>query len=222
MKKIFEGFSVKKLLLCILCTIIVTTSIGFTILFVPMAFTYTSAEILGEVDENSEELRKIGYGMQENYNLIKEKAEEQKAAYGDDYPAEGIFLYEVGNLLRTNAIVRVYTLSLLIGTILGTLIYIFFIQKTKGSKMILESVICGMVILLLVTLINVGYKAIVNAGINNIGAKTQNSTYITYIYNTQINNVVYIFIGIIGLAYIVNLVYQKMLSNRFNKKLSKK
>lgn len=222
MKKIFEGFSVKKLLLCILCTIIVTTSIGFTILFVPMAFTYTSAEILGEVDENSEELRKIGYGMQENYNLIKEKAEEQKAAYGDDYPAEGIFLYEVGNLLRTNAIVRVYTLSLLIGIILGTLIYIIFIQKTKGSQMLLESVICGMVILLLVTLINIGYKEIVNAGINNIGAKTQNSTYITYIYDTETHNVIYVFIGIIIAAYIINLIYQKKITTKLNKKLNKK
>jgi hypothetical protein len=45
-KTVFKDFSVKKLLLTILCTIIVTTFIGFTILFVNDGLAYPYYEVL--------------------------------------------------------------------------------------------------------------------------------------------------------------------------------
>ena len=222
MKKIFQEFSVKKLLLSILCTTIVVTSLGFTILFVPMAISYAQVEMLGEADENSEEIKEIGYSMQENYNRLKEQADQQKSTYGKDYPAEGIFLYKLINIFKSSEIVRVYMLSLLTGIILGTLIYIIFIQKAKTKQMLVEAIICGIIILILVLLVNIGYRTFVNAGIKNIGYKNSNGTYLTYVYDTEMKNIICIFVGITVVAYIVNLIYQKVLANKLNKKLNNK
>ena len=157
LKEVFKGFSIKKLLLSILCSIIVSTFIGFTFLFVTEVPSYTLVEILNGVDGNSEGLKEIGSNMKEQYDTMEEYFAEQKGMYGEDYPVEGIFLYKLMNLLRSDLVCKIYTLTLLIGMILGTLVYIIFIQKTKGVQMVLEITICGIIILLMLILINFGY-----------------------------------------------------------------
>ncbi len=222
LKEVFKGFSIKKLLLSILCSIIVTTFMGFTFLFVTEVPSYTLVEILNGADGNLEGLKEIGSNMQEQYDTMEEHFAEQKEIYGEDYPVEGLFLYKLMNVSRSYSICKIYTLTLLIGIILGTLVYIIFIQKIKGVQMLLEAMICGIVILLMLILVNLGYNSIINMGINKIGASVENSEYITYVYDIDTSNILYMFIGIIGTSYIVNLIYQKILVNKFNKKLHKK
>ena len=220
LKEVFKGFAIKKLLLSILCSIIVTTFVGFTILFVKVVPSYALAEICNEVNGNSEELKEMGNYMQELYNTsVKESFAEEKEKYGENYPAEGIFIYFLMNYFNSVSICKVYTLTLLIGTILGALVYIIFIQNATGIRMILEATICGIFILLILVLVNWCYKLIINNAINKIGVGNQNNGNIGYVYDINSPDILYIFIGIIGIAYIINLIYQKILANKFNKKL---
>ena len=222
LKEIFKGFSIKKFLLSILCSIIISTFIGFTILFVTQSQAYMMVEITSEANQNSNEIKEMGNNMQKQYDTMKEHFSEQKEKYGENYPAEGVFLYQLTNLLSSSSICRTYTLTLLIGIILGTLVYIIFIQNATGIQMLLETTICGIIIVLLILLINFGYNQIINMAINELGASAENGEYIGYVYDIDNSNVIYIFLGIIGIAYIINLIYQKVLVDKFNIKLPKK
>ena len=210
MKKIFAGFSFKKLVLCILCTTVVTLAIGFTILFVPLVEESIEMGIIDQLQNDSEVAKEFMNSMQENYNNI---VEEEKALYGEEYPAGGVLLYGLQHV-KTMEIIETYILCLIIGVILGTVIYIVFIQKTKGIQMFLEIIICGIAIIVLIMLVNVIYNGIANAFVNESDIKIE---YTSYVFD--INNIIYIFIGIIVLSYIINLIYQKILSTKLNKKL---
>ena len=160
--------------------------------------------------------------MQEQYSVLKKQFAEKKEMYGEDYPAEGIFLYNLTYSYRTYQICKVYTLALLYGTIIGTLVYIIFIQKASGVQMLLETIFCGILIILLIILVNLGYNIAINMILNNIGVTDVKYTFSSYVYDIDSSDTTYIFIGIIGIAYIVNLIYQKILVNKLNKKLEKK
>lgn len=219
-RTIFEGFSVKKFLLCILCSIIVTTFVGFTYLFVREAIVYTQLIILNEVSQDSEMLKVLGTNMQENVKGMKEEFKSQKEEYGEDYPAEGIFLYRLFATIRSSIICEMYALTLLVGIIVGTAVYIIFIQKAKGVQMLVESVILGMLIIVLIALLNIGYSSLINILVSKIiGNGDSNLSYA--IYDIDNSNMLYVFIGTIGIAYIINLIYQKMLAKKLNQKLNK-
>ena len=222
LKEVFKGFSIKKYLLCVLLSIIVSTFIGFTILFVTEVPAYTSVEILNELGENSKEINEAGNSMQEKYNETKIQFAKEKEMYGEDYPAEGIFLYNITNSYRSYPICKVYTLALVYGIILGTLVYIIFMQKASGVQMLLETIFCGILIILLIILVNLGYNIAINMILNNIGVTDVKYTFSSYVYDIYSSDTSYIFIGIIGIAYIVNLIFQKILVNKLNKKVEKK
>lgn len=222
LKEVFKGFSIKKYLLCVLLSIIVSTFIGFTILFVTAVPAYTSVEILNELGQNSKEINEVGNSMQEIYNETKKHFAKEKEMYGEDYPAEGIFLYNITNSYRSYPICKVYTLALVYGIILGTLVYIIFVQKASGVQMLLETIFCGILIILLIILVNLGYNIAINMILNNIGVTDVKYTFSSYVYDIYSSDTSYIFIGIIGIAYIVNLIFQKILVNKLNKKLEKK
>ena len=216
LKEIFKGFSIKKLLLSILCSIIVTTFIGFTIIFITEIPSYTFSEYLMQMDNNSEPVKEYGNYMQETYKQYEKIFKEEKEMYGEDYPSEGIFLGQLTNSIKSSQICEVYMSTLLIGTIIGTLIYIIFIQKTKGIQMLVETIICGIAIILIIMLINWGYNSIINKiGIDNTG-------YTAYVYDIDESTILYGFLGIIGISYIINLIYQAILTKKLNKKLNKR
>lgn len=218
-KKCFEGFSIKKLLLCILVSIIISVFIGFTIMFVIETPSFTMTEIITEADENSEVVRDYGNAMQNSIEGIENYVKELKAKNGENYPAEGLFLNQLLNRFRSMVICRTYTLSILMGIIIGTLVYIIFIQKAKGFLMFYEIFISGILLLILVTLINFGYSSLVNLAINKIGANSEQ--YSTYVYDVNEDIVIYGFLGIMGISYIINLIYQNILTKKLNKKLNK-
>lgn len=217
-KTIFEGFSVKKLLFSILCSIIVSISIVATYLFIEAIPAVILCDVLDGVNYEDEYTKELLQSYEEEYKNIEEMVELSKEENGEDHPAGGLFLNALTNI-KNLEIVYMYGTAILVGIILGTLIYIIFIQKTKGVQMLLETIICGLVILLILAIVNLGYNVIVNMAINDIVKINENIQYSTYVYDDS--NILIKFIGIIIVAYIVNLIYQKILANKFNKKLKK-
>ena len=220
--KVFKGFSIKKYLLCIICSIIISTFIGFTILFVTEAPSYVRVEMFRNVNKNSNEIKEFSNAFQEDeYRVLNNHILELKEKYGQDYPAEGLVLCQLLDFFRSNSICKTYALSLLIGVIFGTIVYIIFIQKATGMQMIIETLFFTAIILLIILLLNIGYNKIIDVLINELGANIDNSEY-SNLFEFDYIYVLKIFIGIAVIVYIVNLIYQKILVNKFNMKLSKK
>lgn len=215
-----KTFSVKKLLLTILCTVIVSVFIGTTILFVLAIPIWIQTEVVGGMEKKSEALIKIGKSYQENLEQIEESFNEDKALYGEDYPAEGIFLFQLINIFSTNRIMVVYTMSVSIGVALGSIIYIVAIQNIKGKQIVIELIVAFSILFVLMMLLNVGYEAIINKAINEINPTEVK--YSTYIYDLEGNNILIPYIIVAATIYIVNMVRQKIITNKLNKQLNTK
>lgn len=215
-----KTFSVKKLLLTVLCTVIVSVFIGTTILFVLSVPTWLQTEIVTGLEKDSEALIEMGKSYEQTLQTIEKQYSEDKAQYGEDYPAEEIFLMQLINIFSTNRIMVVYSMSVLIGIALGTIIYIVAVQNIKGKQIVVELVVAFIILFVLMMLLNAGYQAIINKGIREINPTEVK--YSTYIYDLESNNVLIPYIIVAALIYIVNMVRQKLLTNRLNKELNNK
>jgi len=108
----------KKLLLCIGVSILITTFIGTTFLFVLsmteyIPFLLDSEEVLSEMETSVKEIR-------EDTNI-------------SDYKIASSFYWLRYDILLN--IVEIYTVSLITGIIAGTIIYTIAIKKVKGKKL---------------------------------------------------------------------------------------
>jgi len=215
-----KTFSVKKFLLTILCTVIVSVFIGSTILFVGSVPQWIQSEVITGMEEGSESLIEIGKSYQVGYEQIEESFKEDKTLYGEDYPSEELFLMQLINIFSTNRIMQVYSLSFLIGIVLGTIIYIVAVQNIKGKQILIELVVAFVVLFVLMMLINLGYETLINKAIQSVNPT--DITYSTYIYDLESNNVLIPYIIIATVIYIGNMVRQKVLTNKLNKELNKK
>lgn len=215
-----KTFSVKKFLLTILCTVIVSVFIGSTILFVGSVPQWIQSEVITGMEEGSESLIEIGKSYQVGYEQIEESFKEDKALYGEDYPSEELFLMQLINIFSTNRIMQVYSLSFLIGIALGTIIYIVAVQNIKGKQVFIELVVAFVVLFVLMMLINLGYETLINKAIQSVNPT--DVTYSTYIYDLESNNVLIPYIIVAAVIYIGNMVRQKILTNKLNKELNKK
>lgn len=215
-----KTFSVKKLLLTILCTVIVSVFIGSTILFVGSVPQWLQSEVITGMEKGSESLVEIGKSYQVGYEQIEESFKEDKALYGEDYPSEELFLMQLINIFSTNGIMQVYSLSFLIGIALGTIIYIVAVQNIKGKQILIELVVAFVVLFILMVLINLGYETLINKAIQSINPT--DVTYSTYIYDLESNNILISYIIIAAVIYIGNMIRQKMITNKLNKQLNTK
>lgn len=215
-----KTFSVKKLLLTILCTVILSVFIGSTILFVGSVPQWIQSEVITGMEKGSEALTEIGKSYQFAYEQIEESFKEDKALYGEDYPSEELFLMQLLNIFSTNRIMQVYSLSFLIGIALGTIIYIVAIQNIKWKQILIELAVAFVVLFLLMMLINLGYETIINKAIQSVNPTEV--TYSTYIYDLESNNVLIPYIIVAAVIYVGNMVRQKILTNKLNKELNKK
>jgi len=215
-----KTFSVKKFLLTILCTVIVSVFIGSTILFVGSVPQWIQSEVITGMEEGSESLIEIGKSYQVGYEQIEESFKEDKTLYGEDYPSEELFLMQLINIFSTNRIMQVYSLSFLIGIVLGTIIYIVAVQNIKGKQIIIELVVAFGIIFAIMMLINLGYETLINKAIQSVNPT--DITYSTYIYDLESNNVLIPYIIVAAVIYIGNMVRQKILTNKLNKELNKK
>jgi len=215
-----KTFSVKKFLLTILCTVIVSVFIGSTILFVGSVPQWIQSEVITGMEKGSESLIEIGKSYQVGYEQIEESFKEDKTLYGEDYPSEELFLMQLINIFSTNRIMQVYSLSFLIGIALGTIIYIVAVQNIKGKQILIELVVAFVVLFVLMMLINLGYETLINKAIQSVNPT--DITYSTYIYDLESNNVLIPYIIVAAVIYIGNMVRQKILTNKLNKELNKK
>lgn len=211
-------FSTGKLLLTILCTTMVTIFISFTIMFIQVFPTWALSEVVLNLERDSDALSKIGNEMEERFESAIEKDEQGE---GENHPDKGILLYYLTNRLPTQMIVNVYAKSLLIGIALGTIIYIIAVQNVNEKKMIIELVIAFMILIGIIMILNVGYEASINKGINELNP--EQVKYSTYIYDIESNEYLIIqYIVVAAIIYIANMIKQKILTNKLNKELNKK
>lgn len=215
-----KTFSIKKLLLTILCTVIVSVFIGSTILFVGSVPQWLQSEIITGMEKGTESLVEIGKSYQIGYERIEETFREDKALYGEDYPSEELFLMQLINIFSTNRIMQVYSLSFLIGIALGTIIYIVAVQNIKEKQILIELVIAFVVLFILMMLINLGYETLINKAIQSVNPT--DVTYSTYIYDLESNNVLIPYIIVAAVIYIGNMIRQKIITNKLNKQLNNK
>lgn len=217
-----KTFSVKKFLLTILCTVIVSVFIGSSILFVnsvPQWICSEAIDVIINNEKGSEFLVEIGNNYQ-LYEQVEEFSKEDKALYGEDYPSEELLLMQLIYTFSKNKIVQVYSLSVLIGIALGTIIYIVAVQNIKGKQILIELVVAFVVLFIIIMLINLGYEMLINKAIQN--ANPTDVTYSTYIYDLENNNILITYIIVATVIYIGNMVRQKILTNKLNKELNKK
>lgn len=215
-----KTFSIKKLLLTILCTVIVSVFIGSTILFVGSVPQWLQSEVITGMEKGTESLVEIGKSYQIGYERIEETFREDKALYGEDYPSEELFLMQLINIFSTNRIMQVYSLSFLIGIALGTIIYIVAVQNIKEKQILIELVIAFVVLFILMMLINLGYETLINKAIQSVNPT--DVTYSTYIYDLESNNVLIPYIIVAAVIYIGNMIRQKIITNKLNKQLNNK
>ena len=215
-----KTFSVKKLLLTILCTVIVSVFIGSTTLFLSSVPQWIQSEVINGMEEGSKSLIEIGKSYQVGYEQIEESFKEDKALYGEDYPSEELFLMQLINIFSTNRIMQVYSLSMLIGITLGTIIYIVAVQNIKGKQILIELVVAFAVLFILMMLINLGYETLINKAIQSINPT--DVTYSTYIYDLESNNLLILYVVIAVAIYLGNLIRKKIITNKLNKQLNNK
>lgn len=218
MKKLeFKTFSIKKLLITILYTIIISVFIGTTALFLLSIPEVIQLEVINSLDGDSETLVEIGKVYQEQVDQINKKINEEKELYGEDYPAYEILLYQFICKFSTSRIIQVYLFSLITGVILGIVIYIVAIQNIPQKQVFIELVIAFIILVMLIALFNIGYEMFLNKSINNIG-----STDIKYSTDLDISNIVILYIIIAIVIYIIHMIKQKVLTNKLNKQLNTK
>jgi len=207
-----EKISIKKLLLCIICGVILTTAIGMTMLFIENAPVYMEALVIDEVDRDTAEFKEYILHLEKHghvtqfYNDIEEN-------YEEDYPANGLFQYEITNSMRilmSQGIVETYTLTFVIGVFLGAMVYIIFIQKARGMRLISEILIVIASVYLIMIIVNLGFDCILRNWIKDSTYQMNTGfDYSSYIYDYLDNRLLISFAVILVLMFVIRLIKQK-------------
>lgn len=219
MEKQERKISLKKLLLTILCTTIVSIFVGNTVLLVDTVPQWLETEKILSINRNSKYLIEIGENNQDNVKQLEEKYKEERALFGEKYPAEMMHLMQIANYF-TNRIIKVYTLSILIGVSTGAIIYIISIQRAKGKQLIIELIISLLIVFGLVLFTNLGYEAYINNHVQIFNmTKIRTSA---YIYELEIKDILISYVIVAIVIYIGNIIRQKILTHKLNKEIENK
>ena len=206
-----KKFSVKKLLLTIICSVLVTTSLGFTLQVPGMLTQFIMTEEIGtENNETREALVDIGKSYEESTKIVEERFEQEKKEYGQDYPAKGIFLYRL-QISAYRDILETYLITVVAGVLLGIFIYVIWIQNAKGKQLVLEIVVTFFAMIVMAVLIKAGYAALISV-ISKTGKVDT--------LNLDSIGILTLFGILLIVVYITNFIYQKHMSNKLNKKLN--
>ena len=218
MEKQERKISLKKLLLTILCTTIVSIFVGNTVLLDTVPQWLETEKILS-INRNSKYLIEIGENNQDNVKQLEEKYKEERALFGEKYPAEMMHLMQIANYF-TNRIIKVYTLSILIGVSTGAIIYIISIQRAKGKQLIIELIVSLLIVFGLVLFTNLGYEAYINNHVQIFNmTKIRTSA---YIYELEIKDILISYVIVAIVIYIGNIIRQKILTHKLNKEIENK
>ena len=211
-----KKFSIWKLLLTILCTTIISAFIGFISIFMSEIPNWIYSEV-ADVTETTEE----GKMLLKYWEDLFESRTQQEDYENEDYSLKGKILIELIHERPSYKIVKTFAMTCLIGTVLGTIIYIIVIQKAEGKQMIIELVIAFTVLIIMIIFLNLMYQNDINRIINEF--TSQPITYYAHIYDLESNEeyIVIQYIVLVAIIYIVNMIRQKILANKLNKELNK-
>ena len=218
-----NDFDLKKLLKCIMFSVLVTCFIGFTNVFISKVMMNSYVTAWNELDNNPQYIEytknrtDIGY---ESYNYFLTEANELKEKYGDDYPAEEVLFYRIMMLSNTEDELSIYLAAIIFGIGIGTIVYIISEQKAKGKVLIIELLVSALGIMILLIGIDFGHTVIVNSFIKSSGFtgsfKSEN-------INETIKFLILIGFVILSISlYLSNLIIQKINSKKLNEELNKK
>lgn len=197
----------KKLLLCIVLSVLVSVFIGSTLAFInDRLFIHSEAltDVLeGNVNEYVEEVNKI-------YNSEKSSSEITQDLNSF---IKFIIFYSSSSIYQATAgqSGMLYIISLLIGILTGILIYIMFIMQLKTKKVLLISTICIAILLLF---LNIKYIiSDIQQGLFGLSSLAPQSNIFIIIFK--------IYFIILLILYVINLVYQKRIAKKLNNELKK-
>lgn len=214
-----KKFSIGKLLLTVLCTTIISTCIGFISIFMSEVSNWIYSEV-ADVIETTEEGRML-YKYWED--LFESRTQIEQDEYNEEeYSIKGKILIELIHERPSYKIVKTFAMTCLIGMVLGTIIYIIVIQKAEGKQMIIELIIAFLALIIITIFLNLMYQNDINKIINNF--TSQPITYYAHIYDLESNEeyIVIQYIIVAAIIYIVNMIRQKILTNKLNKELNNK
>ena len=128
-------------------------------------------------------------------------------------------LMQIANYF-TNRIIKVYTLSILIGVSTGAIIYIISIQRAKGKQLIIELIVSLLIVFGLVLFTNLGYETYINNHVHIFNmTKIRTSA---YIYELEIKDILISYVIVAIVIYIGNIIRQKILTHKLNKEIENK
>lgn len=230
----------KKLLLCIGISVAVTMFVGTTLGVIQnYMFVYYIVSQEKELEEGMSEdavyyAKEIQDKYFDNANFISQDGVElaentESQAVNEEINAENLEQYikyilketrintTIGTYCSTAAVINgLYIYSIVLGVLMGILVYVIFIKKIKAKKIILLSV--------------AGFAAIYL--ILNIGDLVSDITYsmkehfwginLENYINEDLNKLFIIYIFILAVLYIVNIVHQKKIARNLNEELNLK
>ena len=127
-------FSIVKFLLTTLCTIILTTFIAFTILFINVIPNWVYSDIMQAIDTTDEGIKAAKYWEELFEKQTSNTQEEYNNTDSNLYSVKGSILINLIYGRPSYLIVETFTISFLVGIVLGIGVYIIVVQKAKGRK----------------------------------------------------------------------------------------
>ena len=236
----------KKLLLCIVISIAITTFIGMAVGLVNYQIhKYSILNSTENIENTIKNLAHDSIQSIKNEELLREEREKNlvqpnEAEFSnqteegfntfyneitqDDYAKYGQQALEkttknmiLGIFVFSNNIFMIYFQSTIIGILIGTLVYLIFIKKIKSKKIILISLLCFSILFIL---IHAG-DILTDIGYS-IKEKTWGIDFYNYINLNDTLTILFITYSVLFiLIYTVNLLYQKKVTNKLNKELEK-
>lgn len=204
-RELFKNFSIRELLITIFKSTLITTFIGFTILFILAVPIMRYSEKLLELNkEEAIELFGTNYGQ---YDALEQLVADKKLKYGDDYPAD-LVITSLFQRTKIIAVMETYPFMVMSGIIIGCIVYVVGVQKAKGIELFFEIFMSFIVITIIGLVTNLIFGDVL--------------IYNEYLYYFDVDNhgVFQMYIIIFLLVYICNMIKQKCIANKLNKELN--
>ena len=195
--------SLKKILLCIIVSILIANFIIMGVTIVDMIFEHPTSRV--EIFKDKIDQKQLIEFYKENENKMLQVKESDPEYYSDDFPIYGMFA-TILPLTILGPMVSMYILSIVVGIIVGIIVYLIFIENKKGKEVVIAFTTCFILTLLL-------YK-----GLIAISELTSNLIYTQY----EEFEWYQLFLGYaitFAVLYVVNLIYQKIITHKLNKEL---
>lgn len=207
-------FSIKKLLKTICIWIAICAVVAMTYNFISALEGAIMFQALTEPAEYPEGM--MSYFESLN-TAFEQSVQTTKEFRGESFPSEGANFYMYAVAWPSYQMVRTFTLSLLAGIIIGTLVYILMVQKATKMKAILE---VGIAFILIGAFVGAGYLSnnlVLKMALGGNVALENPLMFADYTITQMVS--LYVLLALI--LYVFNMIKQKITVMRLNKELKK-